>query len=124
MSGSGGATLAAMIMTLSCVIVLMGWLIGAALVTVFLNRRLARIETEHLEGPAEAHDWALLLYALCIFFWPAGFALGLYFFQKPETARLGRNCLLCGLADITVVVLGTTAVMAVVAWVLPGALPI
>ncbi len=115
---------AAIIMTIACLIVFILWVIAAGLVLVFLNRHLEKIEADHPEANRETPNWALLIYALCIFFWPAGFGFGFVFFQKPETARMGRNCIACGLADISLIVVATTTVMTVLAWFLPNSLPL
>ena len=65
---------------------------------------------------------ALLLYALSAFFWPAGFALGLYFIGKPETTLQGRTCLAIGLAYVSVIVVLTCVGTSIAGFLLPGLL--
>ncbi|MFT5586240.1 MAG: hypothetical protein ACI9VR_003837 [Cognaticolwellia sp.] len=99
---------------LASLIVAGGWAACMVLSWMYLSKRLAALEESHGELPAPMAN-ALLLYGLSILFWPAGFALGLYFLPKPESARLGRNCILVGLANISVIVLATCAGVASIA---------
>lgn len=105
-----------LIMVVACTIVLIGWFLCAALVALFSQRRVARFRAESPERVLTPEGSALLLYGLSVFFWPAGFALGVYFLGKPETAIQGRNCLWIGLGYISVIVVLTCAAM--VGWVL------
>lgn len=108
-----------LIMALACFIVMVGWIACAGLVATFAFRRVARFRAESPERVLPPEGSALLLYALSIFFWPAGFALGAYFLGKPETALQGRTCLLIGLGYISVIVLFTCAGMIGVAALSP-----
>lgn len=99
---------------LASMIVAVGWAAFVVLSWMYLGKRLAGMQEIHGDLPAPEAS-ALLIYGLCILFWPTGFGLGLYFLPKPESARLGRNCILVGLAHISVIVLATCAGMAGVA---------
>lgn len=110
------------IMLLACAIVTIGWFACAGLVATFVNRKLARIEAAHPEGLGDPPDSALLLYALAVFFWPAGFLLGAYLMGTPRTARQGRTCVFIGLGYLTVITLGTCFGMAVFGFAAPDLL--
>ena len=100
-----------LIMVTACVIVLVGWLVCAALVGLFAQRRVSAFRRDAPERVLAPEPTALLLYGLSVFFWPAGFALGFYFLAKPETALQGRNCVFIGLGYITVITVVTCAGM-------------
>lgn len=108
------------IVLLACAIVTVGWFACAGLVWVFVSRRLARLEAG--QPPVEAPDSALLLYALSVLFWPAGFLLGAHLMRQARTARQGRVCIGIGLGYISVIVLATCLGMAVLGFMAPGML--
>ncbi len=112
-----------LIMSIACFVVTAGWAAVFVLAVIFINRRVARLESEHPHEVAEKNDMALLLYALCIFFWPAGFLLGFYFMQHAKSARTGRVCAILGLVDISVIVVLTCAGMIALAIFAPQWLP-
>lgn len=110
------------IVLLACAIVTVGWFACAGLVWVFVSRRLARLEAAEPGARAEAPDSALLLYALSVLFWPAGFLLGAHLMRQARTARQGRVCVGIGLGYISVIVLLTCLGMAVLGFMAPGML--
>jgi hypothetical protein len=99
---------------LASLIVAGGWAACVVLSWMYLNKRLDALRETHGELPAPEAT-ALLLYGLCLVFWPAGFGLGIHFLPKPESARLGRNCILVALANISVIVLATCGSVAAAA---------
>lgn len=110
------------IMLFASAIVAVGWFVCAALVAVFVNRKLARIEAAHPQGLGDPPDSALLLYALSVFFWPAGFLLGAYLMGTPRTARQGRTCVYIGLGYLSIITLGTCFGMTVFGFLAPNLL--
>ena len=107
------------VFALASFIVAAGWFVAVALVWVFLRRKIAAMKEEHGElPPPEAN--ALLFYALAVFFWPAGFVLGMNFLREPKTALQGRNCIAVGLADISVIVVLTCLGTTLVGFLAPG----
>ena len=110
------------IMFIACAIVCAGWFAAAAIVLIFVNRRVKRLRAEDPAGAAEPPDSALLFYALSVFFWPAGFLCGAYFLKQAKTARQGRTCVIIGLVYISTIVVLTCIGMVAVAWFFPGML--
>lgn len=111
--------MAVVIMGIACTVVLLGWCVAVALVVVFVQRRVRRMEAEHGGPLPAAPDGALLFYALGVFFWPAAFVAGVHFLREARSARQGRNCVIIGLLDISVIVVLTCAAMVVLAYKLP-----
>jgi hypothetical protein len=114
--------MALVIMLIACTIVCLGWFAAAALVLLFVQRRVKKLQAQDPAGAAEPPDSALLFYALSLFFWPAGFLCGAYFLKRARTARQGRTCVIIGLSYISVIVLLTCLGMVVLAWFFPGML--
>ena len=112
-----------LIMSISCSIVMVGWAAVFVVSVILLNRRVATLRRLHPGQPPEKNELALLLYALCILFWPAGFILGLYFLREARSAHTGRICAILGLVDISVIVVLTCAGMVAVAVFAPEWLP-
>ena len=112
--------MAVVIFAIASTIVCVGWFLAAALVLLFVHKRVKRLEREDPQEAAEAPDSALLFYALSVFFWPAGFLCGAYFLKRARTARQGRTCVIIGLLYLSTIVLATCAGMVVLAWFFPG----
>lgn len=112
-----------LIMSIACFIVLVGWAVVVVIAVIVLNRKVASLEQQYPYQPPEKNDMALLLYALCIFFWPAGFLLGFYFLREARSARTGRICAILGLLDISVIVVLTCAGMVALSVYAPQWLP-
>ena len=112
-----------MIMSISCSIVVVGWIAVFVVALILLNRRVATLQRLQPHQPVEKNDMALLLYALCILFWPAGFILGFYFLREAKTAPMGRVCVILGLVDISVIVVLTCAGMIALSVYAPQWLP-
>lgn len=112
-----------LIMSIACLIVVVGWAVVFVVAVIFLNKRVATVERMQPHQPAEKNEMALLLYALCVFFWPAGFLLGFYFLKEARSARMGRVCAILGLVDISVIVILTCAGMIALAIFAPQWLP-
>ena len=108
------------IFALASAIVAGGWFICLALIVLFLQRTVKRVEAAAAQAPGPAPDSALLLYALSVFFWPAAFLLGAYLMKQARTARQGRTCIYSGLANITLVVVATCVGMTILGFVAPG----
>lgn len=108
------------IFALASAIVAGGWFICLALIVVFVQRTVKRVEAAAPQDRGPAPDSALLLYALAVFFWPAAFLLGAYLMKQARTVRQGRICVFIGLANITLVVLGTCLGMTILGFVAPG----
>lgn len=114
-------------MVAAACIVLLTWLVTAALVLLYANRRVQRLEAQSSAsaGPPSASpgaDMHLLFYALSVFFWPAALILGVYLLREPASARAGRICIVIGLAVLTLIVALTCAGMVVLAFVAPDLL--
>lgn len=107
-----------LVFALASFLVAAGWFVAVALVWVFMRRKIAAMRQEHGELPAPDTN-ALLFYALSVFFWPAGFVLGMMFLREPKTALQGRNCIAVGLADISVIVVLTCLGMTLVGFMAP-----
>jgi hypothetical protein len=121
-SGMASPVFSLVIMLIACSIVCAGWFGAAGLVTLFVNRRVKRLEAADPAGAAEPPDTALLFYALSLFFWPAAFVCGATFLGKAQTARQGRVCVLIGLGTISLITVLTCLAMVVLAWFFPGML--
>jgi hypothetical protein len=100
--------IAPLIVGIACLIVILGWAAVVLLGIAFLNRHLRSMADAQGQLP-NAPDYALLLYALSLFFWPAAFLLGFIYIREHQTARMGRVCLILGLVVISLVVLLTCA---------------
>lgn len=100
-------------------IVAVSWFVAVGLVWVFVRRKVETMRKEHGELPAPEAN-ALLFYALAVFFWPAGFLLGLTQLGNPKTTLQARNCIAIGLVDISVIVVLTCVGMTVAAFMAPG----
>ena len=109
-------------MGISCLIVLIGWAIGAALTIRFLNRRVRRLE-EQAAAPARSDSMAPLYYVMSLFFWPASLGFTIHFLRSAERARIGRLCGVLGIVQISALVLLTCAGMFALAWYRPDLLP-
>lgn len=120
MSSGPSPLLFSLSVLIACAIVAVGWFACAALVWVYASRRLARLEAG--QPPAEPPDSALLLYALSVLFWPAGFLLGAHLMRQARTARQGRVCIGIGLGYISAIVLLTCGGMAILGFMAPGLL--
>ncbi len=107
------------IMVIACTVVMLGWAVAAGLVAYFVQRRVRRLESEHPDPIPPPPDSALLFYALSVFFWPAAFVSGVHFLGQARTARQGRNCVIIGLLDISVIVVLTCVAMMVLAYKVP-----
>lgn len=104
---------------LACLIVAAGWTVVLALVWMWLRKRLEAMAQEH--GPLpDPESNALLIYALCVLFWPAAFGLGFYFLPKAETAKQGRTALLIGMGHISVITYAVCLAMGIGAVVFAG----
>jgi hypothetical protein len=104
---------------LASFIVAVTWFVAVGFVWLFLRRKIAGMRKEHGELPSPDRT-ALLFYGLSVFFWPAGFVLGAVFLGKKETALQGRNCILIGLLDLSVVTVLTCVGITVAAFLMPG----
>ncbi|MFO0760291.1 MAG: hypothetical protein U0359_27665 [Byssovorax sp.] len=116
MSSPNGITV--LIMSIACGIVLLGWVAVVALLVVFLNRRVARIEAASPTPPGGSEN-DLLFYALSIFFWPAALVCAVHFMKDAKTARMARTCGVLGLVHVSAIVIATCAGMIAVAAYLP-----
>lgn len=97
-------------LAIACGIVALGSLTAAALVIVFLQRRLQRRLRESPEAPAD-HSLSLLMYAGSAVFWPVGVALTA---TLPE-ARTARTCGVIVVLHMTAIALATCGGVAALA---------
>ena len=109
-------------MGIACLIVMVGWLIAAALIAVFLGRRVERVEREHGPQP-DKQEIRFLFYALSVFVGLGAIVCTILFLQDPKTVRRGRVCGLLGVAHISAIVALTCAGMFALAWYNPSILP-
>lgn len=105
---------------IACLVVAVGWTVAAALVTVFLNRRVKRLLAEDTQCRAHAtegssNDLAFLYYACSALFWPGALVCSILFLREAKTVRMGRVCAVIGLAHVSVIVYLTCAGMFVLA---------
>lgn len=104
-------------------IVLGGWLACASVVIVGVNRRVRRlVATLPPNAPDELGDTRLLGYGASCFAWPIALAFGIYWLQKPATARAGRVCTFIALGHFTAAVLAAIAIVFVLVSMFPSAL--
>ncbi len=114
--------MAVVIFAIASSIVCIGWFLAAALVLLFVVKRVKKLERADPQGASETPDSALLFYALSVLFWPAGFICGAYFLKQARTARQGRNCVVIGLLYLSTIVVATCVAMVALAWFFPGML--
>lgn len=83
------------------------WAIVLTLSIVLVNRRVSR-----MSPGTKMERWGWAMGALSFCFWPAAIVLGIVFLRDPKQVRIGRACVIGGLANITAAVITGMAITA------------
>ncbi len=127
----------ALIVGTSAIITFIFFALVSALIIYFVNKRLASLEREArvhiahsayrgtgarmpMADPGDVTSLAPLWYVLSFVFWPASLCCAIFFMQKAETARMGRNCAVLGLVHFMLIGLMTCLGMFVASLYLSG----
>lgn len=94
------------------------WILFATIVIVFVNRHVSRLAPG---GKMETWGWAMGVASFC--FWPAAIVLGIVFLRDPKQVRIGRACVIGGLLNVTMAVVISCVITAVLYLKFPEYIP-
>ena len=90
----------------------------ATIVIVFVNRHVSRLAPG---GKMERWGWFMGLASFC--FWPAAIVLGIVFLRDPKQVRIGRACVIGGLLNVTMAVVISCVITAILFLKFPEYIP-